>query len=59
MDKAVELVGGELIVVENERGDEKSKRFSENECGDEKSARALDDRGVIGESGVMDERGVK
>ena len=59
VDKAVELVGGELIVVENERGDEKSKRFSENECGDEKSARALDDRGVIGESGVMDERGVK
>ena len=59
VDKAVELVGGELIVVENERGDEKSKRFSENECGDETSARALDDRGVIGESGVMDERGVK
>ena len=46
VDKAVELVGGELIVVENERGDEKS-------------ARALDERGVMGKRGVMNERGAK
>lgn len=53
VDKVVELVGGELIVVEKERGDERPERVLENECGDEKSARALDERGV------MDERGVK
>ena len=31
----------------------------ENERGDEKSARALDERGVMGKRGVMNERGAK
>ena len=44
VDKAVELVGGELVVIGNW-------------CGDEKSVQALDERGVMDEVGLKDERG--
>ena len=59
VDKAVELVGGELIVVENERGDERLERVLENERGDEESARVLDGRGAMDKRGVMNERGAE
>lgn len=59
VDKVVELVGGKLVVVENEPGNEKSARVLENERGDERPARALDERGAVNERDVMDERGAK
>lgn len=46
VDKVVELVGGELVVVEDECGDENSKRVLEKGRGDEKSERALNERGA-------------
>ena len=52
VDKVVELVGGELIVVENERGDKESARAL-----DERGA--MDERGVVNEGCVMDERSAK
>lgn len=59
VDKAVELKGGKLAVVDDGCDDERSARVLENERGDEKSARALDERGVMGKRGVMNERGAK
>ena len=49
VDKVVELVGGKLVVVENECGDEGLERVLENERGDESSERVLDERGTIDE----------
>ena len=59
VDKVVELVGGKLVVVENERGDEKSARVSENGRGDEKLAIVLDGRGTMDKRSAMNERGAK
>ena len=46
VDKVVELVGGELVVMKDE-------------CDDEKLARILGEKGVMGKRGVMNERGAK
>ena len=59
VDKVVELANGELVAVENVRGDEKSERVSENGRGDEKLARALDGRGTMDKRSAMNERGAK
>ena len=52
VDKVVELVGGELVVVKDGCDDEKLARALENERGDEKSAQALDEKGVMNEKGA-------
>ncbi len=59
VDKVVELVDGELVVVENERDDERSERVLENERGDERSMRVLNEKSVVDERNAKDERGVK
>lgn len=59
VDKVVELVDGELVAVEDERGDERLARALENVRSDESSERVLDGRSAMDKRGAMNERGAK